>query len=185
MPRTTSDWSSGVRCRPSSEKARKRVRIPYARDGFERRVLFLETPCKRADTMISHERQGMTPLLDFDYELSSGARNFDGPPTSALPRITRVGDNFRDDCVDDVNPWRAPVKSIAETQRETLVPLPDGHSAIMAEPVLSARSGEVLASWRMGSDAGIGEIFGAMSGTFHVTVASEQANHPVAAPNRE
>ena len=78
--------------------------VPYARDAYERWVLFLDTLRERANTMIAHERQGMPPLLDFDYELLVDARNFDRPANYALLRITRVGEDCWDDCVDEAKP---------------------------------------------------------------------------------
>ena len=78
--------------------------VPYARDAYERWVLFLDTLRERANAMIAHDRQGMPPLLDFDYELLVDARNFDRPANYALLRITRVGDDCWDDCVDAEKP---------------------------------------------------------------------------------
>ena len=77
---------------------------PYAQDALERWVLFLDTLRERADNMIAHERQGMPPLLDFDYEMLVDARNLDRPANYALLRITRVGDDCWDDCVDEAKP---------------------------------------------------------------------------------
>ena len=78
--------------------------LPYAQDAFERWILFLDALRERADNMIAHERQGMPPLLDFDYELLLDARNFERPANYALLRITRVGDDCWDDCVDEAKP---------------------------------------------------------------------------------
>tara|TARA_R110002124_G_scaffold112195_4_gene266202 strand:+ start:7490 stop:9340 length:1851 start_codon:yes stop_codon:yes gene_type:complete len=77
---------------------------PYAQDAFERWVLFLDTLRRRADNMIEHERQGMPPLLDFDYELLLDARTFDRPANYALLRITRAGEACWEDCVDETKP---------------------------------------------------------------------------------
>jgi pimeloyl-ACP methyl ester carboxylesterase len=88
----------------ASDDARTGVHVPYAQDAFERWVLFLDTLRERADNMIAHERQGMPPLLDFDYELLRDARNFERPANYALLRITRVGDDCWDDCVDEAKP---------------------------------------------------------------------------------
>lgn len=80
------------------------AQTPYARDAFERWILFLDTLRERADNMIAHERQGMPPLLDFDYELLLDARSFERPANYALLRITRVGEDCWDDCVDEAKP---------------------------------------------------------------------------------
>ncbi|WP_254696903.1 DUF3141 domain-containing protein [Octadecabacter sp. SW4] len=77
---------------------------PYARDAFERWVLFADVLRERADNMIAHERQGMPPLLDFDYEQVLDARNFERPANYALLRITRIGEDCWDDCVDMAKP---------------------------------------------------------------------------------
>ncbi len=80
------------------------AQTPYAQDAFERWILFLDTLRERADNMIAHERQGMPPLLDFDYELLLDARSFKRPANYALLRITRVGEDCWDDCVDEAKP---------------------------------------------------------------------------------
>ncbi len=80
------------------------AQTPYAQDAFERWILFLDTLRERADNMIAHERQDMPPLLDFDYELLLDARSFERPANYALLRITRVGEDCWDDCVDAAKP---------------------------------------------------------------------------------
>ncbi|NPD18963.1 DUF3141 domain-containing protein [Alterinioella nitratireducens] len=80
------------------------AQTPYAQDAFERWILFLDTLRERADNMIAHERQDMPPLLDFDYELLLDARSFERPANYALLRITRVGEDCWDDCVDEAKP---------------------------------------------------------------------------------
>lgn len=69
-------------------------------DLAQRWLLFLDTLRERADNMIEHERQGMPPLLDFDFETLLDARRFDRPVNYALLKITRHGDDCWDDCVD-------------------------------------------------------------------------------------
>jgi hypothetical protein len=76
----------------------------YGRDLFERWVLFLDTLRQRADNMAEHERQGMPPLLAFKYETILDARGFDQPANYALLRITQVGDDCWEDCVDETKP---------------------------------------------------------------------------------
>ena len=77
---------------------------PYGWDAFERWILFLDTLRERADNMIAHERQGMPPLLDFDYETLLDARTFKRPANYALLRITRAGEDCWEDCVDEAKP---------------------------------------------------------------------------------
>ena len=54
---------------PETKRPSAGANVPYAQDAFERWVLVLDTLREHADNMIAHERQGMPPLLDFDYEL--------------------------------------------------------------------------------------------------------------------
>ena len=89
---------------PVSGNATTASNVPYVQDAFERWVLLLDTLRERADNMIAHERQGMPPLLDFDYELLLDARTFERSANYALLRITRVGDDCWDDCVDEAKP---------------------------------------------------------------------------------
>lgn len=78
--------------------------LAYQRDFFERSILFWDTLRQRANNMIAHERAGMPPLLDFDYETLVDARRFERPVNYALLRITRIGDDCIDDCVDPAKP---------------------------------------------------------------------------------
>ncbi len=93
-----------VRATPEDAKP---VAVPtqrYGQDLFERGVLFLDTLSQRADNITAHEKQGMPPLLDFKYEMLLDARNFDKPANYALLRITEVGDDCWEDCVDETKP---------------------------------------------------------------------------------
>lgn len=76
----------------------------YQRDFFERSILFWDTLRQRANNMIAHERAGKPPLLDFDYETLVDARRFERPVNYALLRITRIGDDCIEDCVDPAKP---------------------------------------------------------------------------------
>jgi hypothetical protein len=72
----------------------------YGVDFWQRTVLFWDTLRQRGDDMLEHERAGMPPLLDFKYETVLDARRFEHPANYALLRITQVGDDCWDDCVD-------------------------------------------------------------------------------------
>lgn len=76
----------------------------YQRDLWERSILFLDTLRQRADDLLAHERAGKPPLLDFDYELILDARRFEKPVNYALLRITRVGEDCIEDCLDPEKP---------------------------------------------------------------------------------
>lgn len=72
----------------------------YQRDLLERTILFWDVLRQRADNMLEHERAGLPPLLDFKYEMLLDARRFEHPANYALLRITEIGDDCWDDCVD-------------------------------------------------------------------------------------
>ena len=64
----------------------------------------MEALRRRANNMLEHERAGMPPLLDFKYETLLDARRFVRPVNYALLRITQIGDDCWDDCVDLAKP---------------------------------------------------------------------------------
>ena len=80
--------------------------VAYQHDVWERTILFWGALRQRADNMLEHERAGLPPLLDFKSETLLDARRFDRAVNYALLRITEVGEDCWDDCVD---PNKAPV----------------------------------------------------------------------------
>src|SRR5829696_4446574 len=76
----------------------------YAIDVGERSVLFWDTLRQRAENMMAHDRAGKPPLLDFDYEVVLDARRCERPTNYSLLRITRVGDDCLEDCLDSGKP---------------------------------------------------------------------------------
>lgn len=76
----------------------------YGRDLWERSLLFWDTLRQRADNMLEHERAGLPPLLDFKYEAILDAQRFERPANYALLRITEVGEDCWEDCVDPAKP---------------------------------------------------------------------------------
>lgn len=76
----------------------------YQIDTWQRSILFLDTLRERADNMIEHERNGMPPLLDFKYELVLDARTFKSPANYALLKITEIGDECLEECLDPNKP---------------------------------------------------------------------------------
>ncbi len=107
---TTTSREEGPQPSPSSRKLESSVPQPasdyaeYIRDSFERNILFWDTLRQRADNMLAHERAGKPPLLDFDYEVIIDARRFNRPANYTLLRITRVGEDCIDDCLDPEKP---------------------------------------------------------------------------------
>lgn len=75
----------------------------YQIDFWQRGVLFVDTLRERANNMIDHEQAGLPPLLDFEYENILDARGFERPANYALLRITAVGGDCAEDCVDERN----------------------------------------------------------------------------------
>jgi hypothetical protein len=80
--------------------------LDYQRDVLERTILFFDTLRRRANNMLEHEQAGLPPVLNFKYETLLDARQFERPANYALLRITEVGEDCWDDCVD---PAKAPV----------------------------------------------------------------------------
>ena len=78
--------------------------VDYQRDFLERTILFWDTLRQRANNMLEHERAGLPPLLDFKYETLLDARRFEHPANYALLRITEIGEDYWDDCVDPEKP---------------------------------------------------------------------------------
>ena len=78
--------------------------VDYQRDFLERTILFWDTLRQRAKNMLEHERAGLPPLLDFKYETLLDARRFEHPVNYALLRITEIGEDCWDDCVDPEKP---------------------------------------------------------------------------------
>jgi len=76
----------------------------YGFDAWQRAILFWDALRRRADNMLEHERAGLPPLLDFKYETILDARRFAQPANYALLRITEVGEDVWDDCVDPAKP---------------------------------------------------------------------------------
>jgi len=76
----------------------------YQRDFWQRSVLFWDALRERANNMLEHERAGLPPLLDFKYETILDARRFEHPANYALLRITEIGGDCWEDCVDEQKP---------------------------------------------------------------------------------
>ena len=72
----------------------------YWRDVWQRHILFWDTLRKRGSNMLDHEQAGLPALLGFKYETILDARRFEHPANYALLRITEVGEDCWDDCVD-------------------------------------------------------------------------------------
>ena len=76
----------------------------YGIDVWQRSVLFWDVLRQRANIMMEHQEAGMPPVLTFQYETLLDARRFEHPANYALLRITTVGKEHAEDCVDDTKP---------------------------------------------------------------------------------
>ncbi|MBS9405336.1 DUF3141 domain-containing protein [Halomonas sp. TRM85114] len=76
----------------------------YQLDLCQRSVRYLDTLRERANNMLEHERAGKPPVLDFDYETILDGRRLARPANYALLRITRVGDDCLEGCLDASKP---------------------------------------------------------------------------------
>jgi len=59
----------------------------YAIDSAQRSILFWDTLRQRGNNFVEHERQGLPPVLRFDYEIIMDGRSFKRPVNYALLRI--------------------------------------------------------------------------------------------------
>ncbi|GAA5174605.1 DUF3141 domain-containing protein [Modicisalibacter zincidurans] len=76
----------------------------YQANLWWRGLRYLDTLRERADNMLEHEQAGKPPLLDFDYEMILDGRRLERPANYALLRITRVGEDCLEDCLDASKP---------------------------------------------------------------------------------
>ncbi|MFH1815177.1 MAG: DUF3141 domain-containing protein [Pseudomonadota bacterium] len=61
--------------------------VQYAVDFTQRTVLLWDTLRQRGNNFVEHERQGLPPVLRFDYEMVMDGRSFERPVNYALLRI--------------------------------------------------------------------------------------------------
>jgi len=76
----------------------------YWIDAAQRSVLFLDVLREHANNMLEHERKGLPPLLDFDYEFLLDARTFERPANYALLCILGAHGERMEDCLDPAKP---------------------------------------------------------------------------------
>lgn len=133
----------------------------YSRDVVERTILFWDTLRQRGESMLAHERVGKPPLLDFDYEVVLDGRKLPRPTNYSLLRITRIGENCVEDCLDTTKPpvmvidpraGHGPGIGGFKRESEVGIALRGGHPvyfvAFSPEPVPGQTLVDVLASLR-------------------------------------
>jgi pimeloyl-ACP methyl ester carboxylesterase len=76
----------------------------YWIDVWQRSVLFWDVLRQRANIMMEHEEAGMPPVVTFQYEALLDGRRFERPTNYALLRITSVGEEHAEDCIDETKP---------------------------------------------------------------------------------
>jgi pimeloyl-ACP methyl ester carboxylesterase len=76
----------------------------YLIDAAQRNFLFLDALRQRANNMLEHERQGLPPLLKFNYEEIADASKYDPPTNYKLLKILEVDDVCIEECVDPEKP---------------------------------------------------------------------------------
>lgn len=98
--------SAQDRCSPGTATAAPLLSqlLAYQLDLWQRSVLFLDTLRERGDIMLAHQRQGMPPLLNFDYETVLDARRFPQPANYGLLRVTGAEGVLHEDCEDPAKP---------------------------------------------------------------------------------
>ncbi|MBS0324925.1 MAG: DUF3141 domain-containing protein [Proteobacteria bacterium] len=110
LPRSVSAQSVEKRADVATQKSSGMLPLAdigtyaYALDLAQRCVLFWDVLRKRANNMLEHEEAGMPPVLAFQYEVLLDARRFDPPANYALFRITAVGEEHAEDCIDPAKP---------------------------------------------------------------------------------
>ena len=81
------------RCRKYDDGTRRLPRMPwsawygYASDFAQRSILFWDTLRQRGNNFVEHTRQGLPPVLHFDYETVVDGRKLARPVNYALVRI--------------------------------------------------------------------------------------------------
>ena len=78
------EWRERIRrCYRNSGPSGARYGVDFA----QRSILFWDTLRQRGNNFVEHERQGLPPVLHFDYEMVMDGRTFERPVNYALLRI--------------------------------------------------------------------------------------------------
>jgi len=79
--------SHGVQTPPPSEVTSWKAWAHYTVDFAQRWILFWDTLRQRGNNFVSHEREGLPPVLHFEHEMVMDGRGFERPVNYALLRI--------------------------------------------------------------------------------------------------
>jgi pimeloyl-ACP methyl ester carboxylesterase len=85
--RAMEDHGIGSMLKPMSPGELWMSGTQYAVDYAQRSILFWDTLRQRGNNFIEHERQGLPPVLHFDYEMVMDGRSLERPVNYALLRI--------------------------------------------------------------------------------------------------
>ena len=104
----------------------------YAVDFVQRSILFWDTLRQRGNNFLEHERQGLPPVLHFDYETIMDGRSFARPVNYALLRIVppkgiAVDPNRRPYVIIDPRGGHGPGIGGFEDDSQVGVALREGH----------------------------------------------------------
>ena len=76
----------------------------YMIDASQRSILFWDALRQRANNMLEHERNGLPPLLKFEFEEIADASTYDPPANYKLLKILEADDFCLKDCLDPEKP---------------------------------------------------------------------------------
>jgi hypothetical protein len=104
VAKITSIAAKAIRANPDTPPIQFGDFWNYGIDTWQRSVLFWDVLRQRANNMMEHEVAGMPPVLAFQYKMLLDARPFERLANYALLRITTVGEEYADHCIDNTKP---------------------------------------------------------------------------------
>ncbi len=87
LSKAYADCAAGLAKRPATPADFWSQWVEYATDFTQRSILFMDTLRERGNNFVEHNRQGLTPVLHFDYEIVVDGRKLHRPVNYALVRI--------------------------------------------------------------------------------------------------
>ncbi len=87
LSKAYADCATGLTERPATAADFWSQWVEYATDFAQRSVLFWDTLRQRGNNFIEHNREGLPPVLHFEYETVSTRRQLERPVNYALVRI--------------------------------------------------------------------------------------------------
>jgi len=90
--RAASEGVAGWIANPADAALLLTAGTPYFVDFVQRSVLFWDTMRQRGNNFVAHERQGLPPVLRFDWEMLMDGRTLERPVNYALLRILPPGE---------------------------------------------------------------------------------------------